>query len=188
VILGIITARGGSKRLPRKNIKDLCGKPLIAWSIETARMSLIDRVVVTTEDAEIAEVAASWDAEVFHRNPDFATDEASIYDAIIEVLDEIPAEWVVLLHPTSPLRNSDDIDSCINACISKAAPACISCEFMVPVPNGAVYCAFVPWLREHRNFDCGRTVVYQMPRHRSVDINTLEDFERAEEIVRAGVR
>ena len=182
MILGIIPARGGSVRIPRKNVKDLAGKPMMAWTIEAAKASKIDRFVVTTEDAEIANVAEAWGAEVFDRDPKYA--DSSIYDAIFEVMDAIPSTWVVLLHPTSPLRTAEDIDACIDLCMTHAAPSCVSCEFTVPVPNGAVYVAYSSWLREHRNFDGPRTVVYQMPTYRSVDVNVQADLERAEVLLK----
>jgi len=183
LILGIIPARGGSVRLPRKNIKNLCGKPMLAYTIQTAKKSRIDRLVVSTEDAEIADVAEAYGAEVFNRNPKFG--DGSVYDAIFEVMDQIPSEWVVLLQPTSPLRVPCDVNACIDLCRATASPACVSCDFGVPVPNGAVYVAYSSWLREHRNFDGPRTVVYQMPSYRSVDIDVMADFERAEALMRA---
>jgi len=184
LILGIIPARGGSKRIPRKNIRILGGKPMIAWTIAAAKASIINRFVVSTEDSEIADTAEAWGAEVFNRNPRFAEDEASIYDAVFEVMDEIPSTWVVLLHPTSPLRTAADIDACINQCLINSAPACVACEYTVPVPNGAVYVAYTSWLREHRNFDGPRTVVYQMPSWRSIDVNVQADFDRAEQLLK----
>ena len=68
--IAVIPARGGSKRIPRKNIKDFCGKPMIAWSIEAATASgLFDHIIVSTDDAEIAEVAKEWGAEVPFMRP-----------------------------------------------------------------------------------------------------------------------
>ena len=185
MILGIIPARAGSRRLPGKNTRMLHGKPMIAYTIEAAqRSALLDRFIVATEDGEIAQVATDFGAETYLRPPEMATDEASVYDTIHKILDDIEATWVVLLQPTSPLRNEHDIDACIGNCLFNAAPACIATMHQVPVPNGSVYVAFVTWLREHRNFDGPRTVVHQMPMYRSVDVNTLEDFERAEALMR----
>ena len=185
MILGIIPARGGSKRLPRKNIKDLAGKPMIAYTIAAARESaMLGRFLVSTEDPEIAEVAERYGAEVIDRPPDLADDKSSVYDEILRIMSEIPCEWVVLLQPTSPLRNGEDIDNAINLCRANAAPSCVSCEYGIPVPNGAVYVAYASWLREHRNFDGPRTVAYQMPSYRSVDVDTMADFERAEGLLK----
>lgn len=117
-VIGIIPARGGSKGLPRKNVRLLCGKPLIAWTIEKAmRSRYLDHVMVTTDDAEIAEVAQLHGAEVpFMRPAALATDHASTYDVIRHALayfrstDGRKFEYTVLLEPTSPLRENDDID------------------------------------------------------------------------------
>ena len=117
-VLAIIPARGGSKGLPGKNIRPMCGKPLIAWSIEKAKKSrYLDVIMATTDSEEIAEIARSYGAHVpFIRPAELATDEASTYDVIrhaLAFLDEDEAsafDLVVLLEPTSPLREDDDID------------------------------------------------------------------------------
>lgn len=131
-VLAVIPARGGSKGVPRKNIKPLAGKPLIGWTIEAVReSSLIDRVVVSTEDLEIAEIARSLDAEVpFLRPKELATDEASGMGAVLHALQELPGfDYVVLLQPTSPLRHTSDIDGAIGVCVHEGALSCVSvCE------------------------------------------------------------
>ncbi len=114
MILGITPARGGSKRLPRKNIKPLCGKPLLAWTIEAAKASKrLDRYVVSTEDAEVAAVARQWGAEVLDRPAALAGDETTMLSVIQDVLARLPAEIVVLLQATSPIRDEGLIDRCI---------------------------------------------------------------------------
>jgi hypothetical protein len=96
VILGVIPARGGSKGIPRKNVKSLCGKPLIAWSIEAAKKSkLLDRFVVSTEDEEITKVARKYGAEVIHRSPELAKDETLILAVLQDVLKKIDAKIVL---------------------------------------------------------------------------------------------
>lgn len=113
-IIGVIPARGGSKGIPRKNIKLIAGKPLLAWTIEAAKRSkLMDRFVVSTEDAEIAAVAKQFGAEVVTRPPELATDTATTLSVLQQVLSIIPAEVVVILQPTSPVRSADLIDRCI---------------------------------------------------------------------------
>ncbi|MBD3313084.1 hypothetical protein GF345_01445, partial [Candidatus Woesearchaeota archaeon] len=119
--IGIICARGGSKGVPGKNIKDLAGKPLIAYSIEEAKKSrMIDRLIVSTDDKKIAEVAEKYGAEVpFMRPSELATDTAGKIPAIqhaIRWLEDNEKEKVgivVDIDPTSPLKSSDDINSCI---------------------------------------------------------------------------
>ena len=114
MILGITPARGGSKGIPRKNIKPILGKPLIAWTIEAAKKSkLLDRYVVSTEDSEIAEISRKYGAEVIARPAELATDNATTLSVIQHALDHIEADIVVILQCTSPVRDDDLIDKCI---------------------------------------------------------------------------
>lgn len=114
MILGITPARGGSKGVPRKNIRPIHGKPLIAWTIEAAQESrLLDRYVVSTEDAEIAAVARHWGAEIIDRPGELASDEASTLSVLEHTIQIIPADVVVVLQATSPIRNTGLIDRCI---------------------------------------------------------------------------
>jgi CMP-N-acetylneuraminic acid synthetase len=119
-VIGIIPARGGSKGLPGKNIRLLCGKPLIQWTIEKAlRSAYLDVVVVTTDSQVVAEVAKQAGAQVpFLRPAELASDTASSYDAIRHALEYYAPRhfyYTVLLEPTSPLREDDDIDCVLKA-------------------------------------------------------------------------
>jgi CMP-N,N'-diacetyllegionaminic acid synthase len=128
-LLALIPARGGSKGIPRKNIKPLAGKPLIGWTIDAAKqVSCVDRIVVTTEDEEIAAVARAFGAEVpFMRPPDLATDETPGIEPVLHALKRLPDyEWVLLLQPTSPLRTHRDIEAIWQLCQSSAAPSAVS--------------------------------------------------------------
>ena len=134
-ILAIIPARGGSKRLPRKNILPLGGKPLIAWSIESATAAnFIDRVVVSSDDDEILSVAREYGGEsIALKRPDYlAEDETRSVDVATHILRELQEEeyeYVIFLQPTSPLRTSKDIEQGIIECIDKEAISVISvCE------------------------------------------------------------
>lgn len=113
--LAIIPARGGSKGLPKKNIKEIFGKPLIAWSIESAKKSkLIDKCIVSTDSEEIADVARNWGIEVVMRPPELATDEATTISLVqyhATIFQE--ANNFIVLQPTSPLRSENLIDTCI---------------------------------------------------------------------------
>ena len=115
-VIAIIPARGGSKGIPKKNIVDLCGKPLIAYSIDAAlRAKSIDRVVVSTDDEEIAGVSQAWGAEVpFLRPSELSMDTSSLADVIAHAVSELggPAEYkaFVQLYPTSPFRTPEFID------------------------------------------------------------------------------
>lgn len=128
-ILAVIPARGGSKGVPRKNIKTLGGKPLLLWTLQEARKSkFIDRCIVSTEDREISEVAKLNGGEVpFLRPQELAMDDTATIDVILDVLEKIPGyDYIVLLQPTSPLRTVDDIDGAIVHCIDNNAVSCVS--------------------------------------------------------------
>ena len=131
-ILAVITARGGSKGLSKKNILNLGGKPLIAWTIEAAQQSkYIDKVVLSSDDNEIISVAREFNCEVpFRRPAKLATDEASSIDVLFHAIEKVPGyDYVALLQPTSPLRTSYDIDKAFELMILSKANACSSvCE------------------------------------------------------------
>ncbi|MGE3549978.1 MAG: 2-C-methyl-D-erythritol 4-phosphate cytidylyltransferase [Geobacter sp.] len=138
-VLAIIPARGGSKGVPRKNIRELAGKPLIAWSIEAAKKSqYIDRIVISTDDQEIAEVATQWGGEVpFFRPAELAQDNTPGIAPVLHMLDNLKPSYdlVVLLQPTSPLRTVEDIDGVIALLDSNNAKSCVS----VVTPNKSPY-------------------------------------------------
>lgn len=129
--LGIIPARGGSKRLPRKNILDLAGKPLIVWTIEASLKSrYIDKTIVTSDDDEILAISEKYGASVIKRPQELASDTATTFDAIKHTIDNMEKyDYIVLLQPTSPLRNEKHIDEAIELLEEKNADAVISvCE------------------------------------------------------------
>jgi CMP-N,N'-diacetyllegionaminic acid synthase len=130
-IIGLIPARGGSKGIPRKNLKLIAGKPLIAWTIETALQSdNLSRVIVSTEDREIAQIAQSYGAEVpFMRPVELAQDESSSVSVAVHAIqwlqrnEGFDQEYLALLQPTSPLRKVSDIDDTIELAYDKSADA-----------------------------------------------------------------
>lgn len=128
-VLSLITARGGSKGLPRKNVLPAVGKPLIAWTVEAAlAASTVSRVVLSTDDDEIMEAAATAGCDIpFRRPSELASDQASSIDVVFHALKELPGyEFIVLLQPTSPLRTGSDIDAAFKLMLSHNAPACVS--------------------------------------------------------------
>lgn len=136
-ILAIIPARGGSKGLPGKNIKKLSGKPLIEYTIDAAKKSKhITRVVVSTDDKEIAKISMQCGAEIPCLRPkELSTDKATSVDAILHMLqylketEDYSPEYVILLQPTSPLRTNIHIDEAINKLINSDYDSLISvCE------------------------------------------------------------
>ena len=129
--LAIIPARGGSKRLPRKNILDLCGKPLISWSIEAGLKSkYVDKVVVSSDDTEILNISNEFKVQVIKRPNELASDTSTSFDAVKHAIDNLESyEYILLLQPTSPLRNQNHIDKAIEILEEKNADAVISvCE------------------------------------------------------------
>lgn len=129
--LAIIPARGGSKRLPRKNILDLGGKPLIFWSIEAGLKSrYIDETVVTSDNDEILNISQSCGAKIIKRPDELASDIATTFDAIKHAIENNPSyDYIVLLQPTSPFRDAEQIDEAIEFLVKKKGDAVISvCE------------------------------------------------------------
>ena len=134
-VLAIIPARGGSKRLPRKNVLPLQGKPLIAWSIDAGLNShYVDRVVVSTDCNEIAEISEQYGADVpFMRPADIAGDTATTNSVILHMINTLSRteqfDIVVILQPTSPLRTSTDIDDALEMLETKQGDGVVSvCE------------------------------------------------------------
>jgi N-acylneuraminate cytidylyltransferase len=114
MVLCIIPARGGSKRIPRKNLLRIAGKPLVVHSIEHGLAASVDRVVVSTDDKEIAAVSKRAGAEVVMRPPAISTDKATSESALRHVLDAIgDPDLVVFLQATSPVRRRTDIDRAV---------------------------------------------------------------------------
>ncbi|MEP6995499.1 MAG: acylneuraminate cytidylyltransferase family protein, partial [Acidobacteriota bacterium] len=137
-VLGLVPARGGSKGIPRKNIRSLAGRPLLEYTAEAAAQARrLDRVILSTEDDEVAEVARRCGLEVpFLRPRDLAGDETPTLDVVQHALSWLEARGAVfdavcLLQPTSPLRRAEDIDACIELCERSGADAVVT---IVPVP------------------------------------------------------
>lgn len=214
-VLAIIPARGGAKGLPGKNILEVGGKPLIAWTIEEAKRSkYIDRLILSSEDKEIIKVAKAWNCEVpFARPLKLAQDNTPGIEPVLHAIQAMHEkyDYVVLLQPTSPLRKAEDIDGCIELCIKEDAPACVSVtepeispywmyalnkkgrikpliETDAPATrrqdlpkvyalNGAVYVAKTVWIKRKKTYITSDTIVYFMPRERSLDVDTELDMK-----------
>jgi len=221
-MIAIITARGGSKGLPGKNVKMLRDKPLIAYTIEAALQSrYVDRVIVNTDDEEIADAALQYGADIpFMRPAHLASDTARSIDVLRHTLDLFEAnekrqDEIVLLQPTSPLRSNTHIDEAITLFRQKEADAVISVTAnQHPIfwskylkedqtfehvfedkgdsrqayketylPNGAIYVLKARLITDG-NFYTPHTYAYVMERSASVDIDTIEDFEYCEFLMR----
>ena len=190
-VLGLILARGGSKRVPRKNLRLLGGRPLIVWTLIAARSAnLIDRLVVSSDDEEILAVARRWKADALQRPPEMATDAATSYPAILHALDSYDGhERLCLLQPTSPFRTAGDIDKCLIWAGLNGKPATVAVEIGKSIPNGAIYVGQPTWLRDQLAagyalpFDMPGLGRFPMPPERSVDIDTEDDFAKAEAMI-----
>lgn len=222
-MLAIIPARGGSKGVPGKNIKTLKGKPLISYTIEAAlEVPEIERIVVTTDSIEIAEVAVQYGAEVpFIRPHNLATDDAVACDVYLHAVEymrdkeKIDIESFMVLLPTAPFRNSTDIKNALDLFYRTDSETLVSMtEADVPIswyymmnsvgrvynagfdgknclqnrqnnaryyiPNGAIYILNYKLLKNERTYYSDNTIAYIMERSKSIDIDTLEDFQYAE--------
>lgn len=138
-VLGIIPARGGSKGVPRKNIKLLCGEPLLAYTAESAlRSKLLSKIVLSTDDSEIAEIGKSFGLEVpFIRPAELAEDTTPTLPVVVHAVSQMEKlgesfDAVCLLQPTNPLRRAEDIDVCIELLETSGADSVIS---VLPVPH-----------------------------------------------------
>jgi len=126
--LALIPARGGSKRLPGKNIRELCGEPLINWTIKSALNSkYIDEIIVSSDSDEILNIASSVDIKTLNRPSHLAKDDSSTIDVVLHSLQNLPKfDYVIVLQVTSPLRSSKNIDEAIELLDKKNADAVIS--------------------------------------------------------------
>ena len=209
--VALIPARGGSKRLPRKNILDFDGKPIIAYTIEAALSSgCFDEVVVSTEDDEIAKIALAYNALVDHRSPSLSTDEATVVDVCLDYLNRHPASILAVLYATAPLRTANDIQNVFNLLSDQChfAMAATLCERPMHqalsfdegnvspvfpelvnkrsdrvdtycVDNGSTYIVQVKPFLQQKTFYGDSLHAYLMPTLRSIDIDTIEDFQWA---------
>ncbi len=184
--MALIPARGGSKGIPRKNIKDLCGKPLIAYSIEAGLNSkYIDSVVVSTDDSEIAEVSKRFGAEVpFIRPEELASDTAKTLDVVLHAIKEMESkgstfDTFVLLQPTQPLRTAADLDAAIEKYMENG---CISMVSVSPVNDHPILIRTIEEDRLKPLLNCSSTCRRQdMPKYYRVNgciyINEISEID-----------
>lgn len=226
--LALIPARGGSKRIPKKNLLKLNGKPLVAWSIEAALKSqYIDKVVVSTDNSDIAKISKKYGAKVpFKRPKKFATDNSSRSDVINHIIQFYKKkklqifDYIVYLQPTSPLRDEKDIDKAIRLMFKKKAEVVVSvCELEHPLAwtgvlpkdknmknffknpsvtliksqdleknyrlNGAIFLFKIEkFLKKNNIFISKKIFAYEMPKQKSIDIDTYYDFKIAEVLIK----
>ena len=139
-ILAVITARGGSKAIPGKNVAQVGGKPLIAWTIEAAlKAPSISRVIISTDDSEIARVSREWGGEVpFMRPPELAREDSPHVPVVLHAVEWVESheekhpDCVLLLQPTLPLRSKEDIENAAALLLEKRADSVVS---VCPAPS-----------------------------------------------------
>lgn len=137
MILGVTPARGGSLGVPRKNLRPVLGHPLLAWTIEAARRARrLDRYIVSTEDEEIGAVARAYGAEMLPRPAHLTRHETTTLEVLHHVVAEIPCETVVLLQATSPIRDHNLIDDCVDLFMSRRADSLATGCYMTKVAYG----------------------------------------------------
>ena len=156
--VAIITARGGSKRIPQKNIKEFNGKPLIAFSIEAAVSSgLFDQVIVSTDSAEIGRVAIQYGAEVpFYRSSKNSDDYATTVDVVLEVLEELHKrkeefEYVCCIYPTAPMITAEKLKTSFEILLKHNANSVIPVvKFSYPIQRAMILSGDKLQLREEK--------------------------------------
>ena len=133
-VVAVIPARGGSKGVPRKNVRDVAGKPLIAWTVEAALCAkCVDTVAVSTDDAEIASVAERYGARVVRRPAEISGDEASSESALLHALQKLGGEGIradilVFMQCTSPLTTGEDVDACVETLVKERADSAFTAK------------------------------------------------------------
>lgn len=208
-VLAVIPARGGSKRLPRKNILDLGGKPLLTWTINTAKESgVFDKIIVSTEDDEIGLIAKKENV-VWHPRPKVLSgDNIKMMDVVLdvvltqEVFENEVYDVIVLLQPTSPFRTAEDIRDSLNLLIKTKGDSVVSVTTApsdlafdvgfaqrlrsipnIVVPNGALYLITHMALEKDVGWYGDFSYGYEMEKDRSLDIDTELDLDVARLIV-----
>lgn len=207
-LIALIPARQGSKRLPGKNLRPLGGIPLIVHSIRQAlEARLVEQVYVSTDCPHIAQVSREAGALVPALRPaELASDEATSLAVFQHFLAHQPCRHLLVLQPTSPLRQPEDIDQAIRLFLDRQADSVISCTAVAPknwfskvqpqgnlskaftdeggevlyLPNGSIYLFRSELLLSGQDYYTPSTYAYIMPRSRSIDIDTPDDFLMAE--------
>lgn len=189
-VLGVIPARGSSKRILCKNIRPLCGRPLIAYTIEAAAASeRLTTWVVSTDDEAIRDVALSYGAYVIRRPDELATDDATTGHVLLHSLEWMEPDafdLVVCLHPTSPIRDPRHIDQAIDMLWRSDAPglASVECRKRSYTHNASIYVMRADWLVATGQHHSEQFIPFLMDKSHSIDIDDEMDWKVAECLLR----
>lgn len=182
-IIGFIAARGGSKRLPRKNVLMINGKPMIAYTIDACKKSkLLNDFYVTTEDKEIKETALRYGAKVLDRPMELAGDNVGIQVVMKHFATKVDFDILVLVQPNSPNIKSEKIDEAISMILKNPKMLEVRSFFSDGTESSSV------WVLRKEAVLSDRVSVYLgMVIDNSVDIHTFEDFEKAEKMLKEDI-
>tara|TARA_Y100000310_G_C20628870_1_gene787488 strand:+ start:299 stop:943 length:645 start_codon:yes stop_codon:yes gene_type:complete len=209
-IISVILARGGSKGIPSKNIVDLNGKPLISYTIESSLQSNVDETWVSTDSSEIASVSSTYGASVIDRPSDISTDTSQSEEALLHFTDNHDFDIMVFIQPTSPLINSEDINKGLEMMDEYDSVFSVTKEHWIPrwtmdvkpfeweidnrpmrqdkpetyIENGAFYITKRKNLLESKLRYSGKMGVVEMPLSRSFQIDTFDDLNLINNIIR----
>lgn len=211
--LGVIIARENSKRLKKKNLRKLLKTPLIIYTIKSAQDSnFLDRLIISSESKNILKLARGFKCEVPFIRPKFlSNDNVGAAEVVYHAIKTIKKkyDYVVLLQPTSPLRNSNDIDMAIVEIIDKKAVSLFSVYFSkksqkFPIVitktgfikkkkfikksnyylNGAIYVCKISYFLKKKTFYSNKSIPFFMPKSRSIDIDNIKEFKQAEHFLK----
>jgi len=213
-ILAFIPARGGSKSIPLKNIKMFCGKPLIYWNLLSLQNSSVDKIIVATDSNQIKNIVLSFNfskVEVYNRNYENATEEASSESVMLEYIESInmqDPDTFMLVQATSPFTQTNHFDEALE--LFKSFDSVVSCSITkrffwnengvalnydinkrkrrqdfkgTLIENGAFYINSVKNIKENKNRITGKIGIYRMPEHTSVELDEELDWLIAEKIM-----
>ena len=185
-ILAIVPVRMGSKRLKLKNIRIFKGKPLFLNAIYLAyKCKYIDEIVVSSENHLISKYFFNIKKVNFRLRPkQIAKDSTKAHEVILDVLNNIKKnyDYFIYLQPTSPLRNIYDLETSIKKIVYRNIKSIFSVSLNSKNPNGAIYISNVNHYKKEKKFNSSYLLNYQMPKFRSIDIDYLKDFEKAQKI------
>ena len=209
-ILSVILARGGSKGIPSKNIVDINGKPLISYTIESSLQSNVDETWVSTDSSEIASVSSTYGASVIDRPNEISTDTSQSEEALLHFTDNHDFDLMVFIQPTSPLLKSIDINKGLELMSRYDSILSVTREHWIPkwsmdmnpidweidnrpmrqdkeetfLENGAFYITKRKNLLQSKLRYSGKIGFVEMPLSRSFQIDTLDDLNLINTIIR----